>query len=80
MGFDVEQARLLAQEVLSASARNCWSSASDPRRTRRRAVTTPGGTTEAAMRAFGERGAFAAAFRAGLEAARRRYGRKLSRG
>ncbi len=70
MGFDVEQARLLAQEVLSASARLLElgeRSAADWRR----AVTTPGGTTEAAMRAFGEHD-FAAAFRAGLEAARLR--------
>lgn len=70
MGFGVEQSRLLAREVLSASARLLETgerSAADWRL----AVTTPGGTTAAAMQAFGEHH-FAEAFRAGIEAARRR--------
>lgn len=77
MGFDAEQGRLLAQEVLSASARLLESgerSAADWRK----AVTTPGGTTAAAMQVFGER-KFAEAFSAGVEAARRRS-EELSRG
>jgi pyrroline-5-carboxylate reductase len=77
MGFDAAQSRDLAREVLSASARLLETgdrSAADWRR----AVTTPGGTTAAAMQAFGERG-FAEAFRAGVEAARRRS-EQLSRG
>jgi len=70
MGFSADQSRALAHEVLSASARLLESgdrSAADWRR----AVTTPGGTTAAAMQAFDEH-RFAVAFRAGLEAARRR--------
>lgn len=77
MGFGAEQSRALAREVLSASARLLETgerSAADWRR----AVTTPGGTTAAAMRAFDEH-RFAEAFRAGLEAARRRS-EELSRG
>ena len=77
MGFGVEQSRLLAREVLSASARLLETgerSAADWRL----AVTTPGGTTAAAMQAFGEH-RFAEAFRAGLEAARQRS-EALSRG
>lgn len=77
MGFSAEQSRVLAHEVLSASARLLESgerSAADWRR----AVTTPGGTTAAAMQAFDEH-RFAVAFRAGLEAARRRSA-DLSRG
>jgi len=70
MGFDAEQAKLIAREVLVASARLLESGERTPAEWRR-AVTTPGGTTEAAMRAFAERG-FAEAFRAGLEAARDR--------
>ncbi len=77
MGFDVEQARVLAQEVLSASARLLELGERSPADWRR-AVTTPGGTTAAAMRAFGEQ-KFAEAFRAGLEAARQRS-EELSRG
>lgn len=70
MGFDAGQSRLLAREVLAASARLLESgdrSAADWRL----AVTTPGGTTAAAMQAFGEH-KFAEAFSAGIEAARRR--------
>jgi pyrroline-5-carboxylate reductase len=70
MGFDAAQGRLLAREVLAASARLLESgdrSAADWRL----AVTTPGGTTAAAMQAFGEH-RFAEAFSAGIEAARRR--------
>jgi pyrroline-5-carboxylate reductase len=77
MGFSVEQSRVLAREVLSASARLLETgdrSAADWRH----AVTTPGGTTAAAMQAFDEH-RFAVAFRAGLEAARRRS-EELSRG
>jgi pyrroline-5-carboxylate reductase len=77
MGFSAEQSRALAHEVLSASARLLETgerSAADWRR----AVTTPGGTTAAAMQAFDEH-RFAVAFRAGLEAARRRSA-ELSRG
>jgi pyrroline-5-carboxylate reductase len=77
MGFSMEQSRALAHEVLSASARLLETgdrSAADWRR----AVTTPGGTTAAAMQAFDEH-RFAVAFRAGLEAARRRS-EELSRG
>jgi pyrroline-5-carboxylate reductase len=77
MGFDAAQGRLLAREVLAASARLLESgdrSAADWRL----AVTTPGGTTAAAMRAFGEH-KFAEAFSAGIEAARRRS-EELSRG
>ncbi len=77
MGFSADQSRALAHEVLSASARLLETgerSAADWRR----AVTTPGGTTAAAMQAFDEH-RFAVAFRAGLEAARRRSA-DLSRG
>jgi pyrroline-5-carboxylate reductase len=70
MGFDAAQSRLLAREVLSASARLLESGERSPADWRR-AVTTPGGTTEAAMRAFAAHG-FADDFRAGLEAARDR--------
>lgn len=77
MGFDAEQARLLAREVLSASARLLEAGDRSPGDWRR-AVTTPGGTTEAAMRTFQEKG-FADVFRAGLEAARDRSA-ALSRG
>jgi pyrroline-5-carboxylate reductase len=70
MGFDAGQARLLAREVLSASARLLESGERSPAEWRR-AVTTPGGTTEAAMRSFAANG-FADDFRAGLEAARDR--------
>jgi len=70
MGFDAGQARVMAREVLSASARLLET---DDRSAAewRRAVTTPGGTTEAAMQAFGAHG-YAEAFRAGVEAARLR--------
>lgn len=77
MGFDAAQSRLLAREVLAASARLLESgdrTAADWRL----AVTTPGGTTAAAMQAFGEH-RFAEAFSAGIEAARRRS-EELSRG
>ncbi len=77
MGFSADQSRALAHEVLAASARLLETgerSAADWRR----AVTTPGGTTAAAMQAFDEH-RFAVAFRAGLEAARRRSA-DLSRG
>lgn len=77
MGFDAEQARLLAREVLSASARLLELGERSPGEWRK-AVTTPGGTTEAAMRAFQEKG-LADVFRAGLEAARDRSA-ALSRG
>jgi pyrroline-5-carboxylate reductase len=77
MGFEPEQARLLAREVLTASARLLEMGERTPAEWRR-AITTPGGTTEAAMRAFAESG-FAEAFRAGLEAARDRSA-ALSRG
>ncbi len=70
MGFNAGQARLLAQEVLSASARLLELGDRSPGEWRT-AVTTPGGTTEAALRAFRERG-LAEVFRAGLEAARDR--------
>jgi pyrroline-5-carboxylate reductase len=70
MGFEPEQARLLAREVLTASARLLEMGERTPAEWRR-AITTPGGTTEAAMRAFEARG-FADIFRAGLEAARDR--------
>jgi pyrroline-5-carboxylate reductase len=70
MGFDPEQARTLAREVLSASARLLELGDRTPGEWRK-AVTTPGGTTEAAMRSFQERG-LAEVFRAGLEAARAR--------
>jgi pyrroline-5-carboxylate reductase len=77
MGFDPAQARQLAREVLSASARLVETGERTPGEWRR-AVTTPGGTTEAAMRAF-DANRFADAFRAGLEAARDRSA-ALSRG
>ena len=77
MGFDEAQSRLLAREVLAASAR-LLETGDRSAAEWRQAVTTPGGTTAAAMRAFAERG-FAEAFRAGLEAARRRS-EELSRG
>jgi pyrroline-5-carboxylate reductase len=70
MGFDAEQGRLMANEVLIASAR-LLETGSRSAAEWRKAVTTPGGTTEAAMRAFAERG-FAEVFGAGLEAARER--------
>jgi pyrroline-5-carboxylate reductase len=77
MGFEAGQSRMLAREVLAASAL-LLESGDRTAAEWRRAVTTPGGTTEAAMRAFSERG-FADAFRAGLEAARLRSA-ALSRG
>lgn len=70
MGFEPEQGRVLARQVLMASGRLLESGERDAGDWRR-AVTTPGGTTEAAMGAFRERG-LADAFRAGLEAARKR--------
>jgi len=70
MGFDPAQGRLMAQEVLCASARLLETGERSAAEWRQ-AVTTPGGTTESAMRAFAEQG-FAEAFRTGLEAARRR--------
>jgi pyrroline-5-carboxylate reductase len=70
MGFDPQQAWTLAREVLSASARLVELGDRTPGEWRK-AVTTPGGTTEAAMQSFQERG-LAEVFRAGLEAARDR--------
>lgn len=70
MGFDAAQSRLLAREVLAASARLLESGERSAAEWRR-AVTTPGGTTEAAMQSF-EANRLADVFRAGLEAARDR--------
>ena len=77
MGFDAEQSAALAREVLSASARLLETGERSAAEWRQ-AVTTPGGTTAAAMQAFAGHG-FAEAFRAGIEAARRRS-EELGRG
>lgn len=70
MGFGPEQGRLMAREVLAASARLLETGERSPAEWRQ-AVTTPGGTTEAALSAFVRHG-FPESFRLGLEAARTR--------
>lgn len=70
MGFDGAQGRLMAREVLAASALLLEGGERSAAQWRE-AVTTPGGTTQAAMDALARHG-FADSFRLGLEAARDR--------
>lgn len=70
MGFPQDQAEGIAREVLAASA-GLLDGGTRSAAEWKRAVVTPGGTTDAALRTLEKRG-FAAAFGAALDAARRR--------